>query len=264
MPGSWAIKKMFKLFKYIFSDIIKSKIILFYSLSLLVISLSIFNISDSPVKALVSLMNLQLIVLPLICGIFSTIYFYNSSEFIELLVAQPIRRRTIFLSILSGLTASLSLAFIVGMGIPLLIFSFDLTSILFVLTGLALTFVFTSFALTASVYAGDKARGIGATLLIWFYFTLIYDGLILFLLFRFSDYPLEKFVITISFLNPVDLVRILLLLQVDMAAIMGYTGALFKDFYGTTQGILLSIIVLVLWFVIPARMSLKKFLRKDL
>ena len=255
---------MNKLFKYVFLDIIRSKIILFYSLSLLAISLSIFNISDSPVKAIISLMNIQLIVLPLICGIFSTIYFYNSSEFIELLVAQPIKRRTIFFGILLSLIFALSLAFIIGIGIPLFVYSPDLTSLLFLFTGIGLTIVFTSFALAASVYANDKARGIGVTLLIWFYFTLIYDGLILFLLFRFSEYPLEKAVIAISFLNPVDLVRILILLKVDMAAIMGYTGAIFKDFFGTINGILLSSLALLLWFFIPARMSLKKFLKKDL
>ncbi len=255
---------MNKLFKYVFLDIIRSKIILFYSLALLAISLSIFNISDSPVKAIVSLMNIQLIVLPLICGIFSTIYFYNSSEFIELLVAQPIKRRTIFFGILLSLIFALSLAFIIGIGIPLFVYSPDLTSLLFLFTGIGLTIVFTSFALMASVYANDKARGIGVTLLIWFYFTLIYDGLILFLLFRFSEYPLEKAVIAISFLNPVDLVRILILLKVDMAAIMGYTGAIFKDFFGTINGILLSSLALLLWFFIPAMMSLKKFLKKDL
>lgn len=255
---------MNKLFKYIFVDIIKSKIILFYSLALLAISLSIFNISDSPVKAIVSLMNVQLIVLPLICSIFSTIYYYNSAEFIELLVAQPIRRSTIFIGILLSLIVAMSLAFTIGIGIPLLVYAPDPTSLMFYLTGIGLTVIFTSLALTASVYATDKAKGIGITLLVWFYLTLIFDGLILFLLFRFSDYPLEKAIITITFLNPVDLVRVLILLKVDMAAMMGYTGAIFKDFFGTFNGILISSLALLLWFFIPARLSLKKFLKKDL
>ena len=77
---------MKKLFKYVFLDIIRSKIILFYTVALLLISLSIFNISETPEKAIISLLNIELIVLPLICGVLSTIYFYNSSEFIELLV----------------------------------------------------------------------------------------------------------------------------------------------------------------------------------
>src|SRR5689334_2392213 len=193
---------MDKLFKYVFLDILKSKIILLYTTALLLISVSIFNISETPEKAVISLLNIEMIVLPLICGVFSTIYFYNSSEFIELLVAQPMKRKTIFTSILSALVTALSSAFLIGIGIPLLIYSPTTTTALFVLSGIILTGCFTSFALVAAVFTKDKARGIGVTILTWFYFTLIYDGIILFLLFQFSDYPLEKFVITLACLNP--------------------------------------------------------------
>ncbi len=252
------------LFKYIFIDIIKNKIIIFYTIALLIISLSIFNISETTEKAIISLLNIELIVLPLICGVFSTIYFYNSSEFIELLVAQPLKRKIIFRNILLGLMSALSIAFILGTGIPLLLFAGDKTSFLFLISGVALTACFTAFALMAAVYTKDKAKGIGVTILMWFYFTLIYDGIILFLLFQFSDYPMENYMIALSCLNPLDLVRILILLKIDIAAIMGYTGALFKDFFGSNLGSLLSAFILILWFVIPSLVAIRKFNRKDL
>ena len=255
---------MGKLFKYVFIDIVKNKIVLFYTLSLLIISLSIFNISETSEKAIISLLNIELIVLPLICGVFSTIYFYNSSEFIEVLVAQPMRRNSIFRSILSGLVAALSMSFLVGVGIPLLIYSTDKTSLIFLLSGVALTASFTAFAMVAAVFTKDKAKGIGATIMLWFYFTLIYDGLILFILFQFSDYPLEKYMIALSCLNPVDLVRILILLKIDIAAIMGYTGAIFKDFFGNDSGIVFSASVLIAWFIIPAWIAIRRFKNKDL
>jgi Cu-processing system permease protein len=255
---------MKNLFKYVFIDIVKNKIILFYTVALLLISLSIFNISETSEKAIISLLNIELIVLPLICGVFSTIYFYNSSEFIELLVAQPLRRKTIFKSICGGLISSLSIAFIIGTGIPLLLYSPDKASIIFMLTGIALTACFTVFALLAAVFTKDKAKGIGVTILMWFYFTLIYDGLILFLLFQFSDYPIENYMITMSCLNPIDLVRILVLLKIDIAAIMGYTGALFKDFFGSNGGAVFSGAILCLWVFVPAFLALRKFNKKDL
>ncbi len=245
-------------------DMVRNKIILFYTIALLLISLSIFNISDSPEKAIISLLNIQLIVLPLVCGIFSTIYYYNSAEFIELITAQPLQRKSIFMSIMMGLIISLCLASVLGTAIPLLFYSISETSFLFIFSGIALTAIFTAFALMAAVYSKEKARGIGATLLIWFFFTLIYDGLVLFLLFRFSEYPIEKAMIAIACLNPIDLVRILILLKIDIAAIMGYTGAIFKDFFGATTGMLFSVLILLLWFVIPARIALKKFKKKDL
>ena len=255
---------MEKLFKHVFLDILKNKIVLFYTAALILISISVFNISETPEKAVISLLNIELIVLPLICGVFATIYFYNSSEFIELLVAQPLKRKTIFLSITAALICALSLSFLAGVGIPLLIYSASTTTALFVLSGIILTACFTAFALAAAVFTRDKARGIGVAILIWFYLTLIYDGIILFLLFQFSDYPLEGLVITLAMLNPVDLIRILVLLKVDIAAIMGYTGALFKDFFQSSGGILLSMSVLFLWFFIPSWVALRKFNRKDL
>lgn len=255
---------MIKLYKYIFLDIVKNKIILFYTIALLLISLSIFNISETSEKAIISLLNIELVVLPLICGVFSTIYFYNSSEFIELLVAQPLQRKSIFRSICGGLISALSLAFTVGTGIPLLLYTYDKTSVLFLLTGIALTACFTAFALLAAIYTKDKAKGIGVTIIMWFYFSLIYDGIVLFLLFQFSDYPIENYMIALSCLNPIDLVRILILLKIDIAAIMGYTGAIFKDFFGNTGGTILSTIILLLWIVIPANLALRKFNRKDL
>jgi Cu-processing system permease protein len=255
---------MEKLFKHILLDILKNKIVLFYTAALVLISVSVFNISETPEKAVISLLNIEMIVLPLICGVFSTIYFYNSAEFIELLVAQPLKRKTIFRSILTALICALSIAFLAGVGIPLLIYSATATTVLFVLSGIVLTACFTAFALAAAVYTRDKARGIGVAILIWFYFTLIYDGIILFLLFQFSDYPLENLVISLAMLNPIDLVRILILLKIDIAAIMGYTGALFKDFFQSNGGILICISVLFCWFAIPAGIAQRKFERKDL
>jgi Cu-processing system permease protein len=77
----------------------------------------------------------------------------------------------------------------------------------------------------------DKARGIGAALLLWFYFALIYDGIVLLILFTFSDYPLEKLTLLLSALNPIDLGRIFIMLKMDISALMGYTGALYEDFW---------------------------------
>ena len=84
------------------------------------------------------------------------------------------------------------------------------------------------------------------------------------LLFLFSDYPLEKPMIALSMLNPVDLSRILILLKLDISALMGYTGAVFSDFFGSARGMLFSGLVLFVWAIVPVWLSMKKFQRKDL
>jgi Cu-processing system permease protein len=215
-------------------------------------------------KGLLSLLNIVLFIVPLVCIIFSTIYIYNSSEFIELLVSQPLKRKTIWLSLFIGLSISLSLAFLIGMGIPILIYQPGTTGIIMLLMGFLLSVIFVSIAMLASSNTRDKARGIGFAILLWLYFSLIFDALILFLLFQFQDYPLEKITIVFSFFNPIDLARIMVLLKMDIAALMGYTGAVFKEFFGNPIGISISFFILIVWIMLPFLFSLKKFNRKDL
>ena len=74
---------MKKILKYVIVDIIQNKIVLIYTFLLLLISLSVFNLESNSAKGLLSLLNVILILVPLISIIFSTIYIYNSSEFIE-------------------------------------------------------------------------------------------------------------------------------------------------------------------------------------
>jgi Cu-processing system permease protein len=215
-------------------------------------------------KAMLSLLNIVLIVVPLISMIFATIHYYNSYEFIELMLSQPMSRTRILLSEYGGVVVSLLTAFFIGIGIPILVFSPDATGLAMILTGMMLTVVFTSIAFAASVKAKDKARGIGFALLLWFYFSLIYDGLVLLILFSFSDYPLEKLTLLLSALNPVDLGRIFIMLKMDVSALMGYTGALYQDFFGSLAGMLFTLGIMFLWAALPLAIAVRNFKRKDL
>jgi Cu-processing system permease protein len=148
--------------------------------------------------------------------------------------------------------------------LPVLFFGNSQTGIALIVAGLILTCVFVSLAMLASVSTRDKAKGIGLAILLWFYFTIIYDGIVLFVLFQFSDYPMERPMILFTALNPIDLARIMILLKLDISALMGYTGAVLKDFFGTTWGFGLTLSAMMIWAVVPAWISLRKFKRKDL
>ena len=253
-----------KLSKYVLYDILRSKVIIAYTIFLFIISMSLFRMEENSGKAMLSLLNIILIVVPLISMIFSTIHYYNSYEFIELMLSQPMSRTKILLSEYSGVALSLVTAFLIGVGIPVLVFSLDATGLAMIFTGCALTLVFTSIAFWTSVKAKDKARGIGFALLLWFYFSLIYDGLILLILFSFSDYPLEKLTLLLSALNPIDLGRIFIMLKMDVSALMGYTGALYQDFFGSLTGMLFTTAIMLLWVIVPLYAALRTFKKKDL
>lgn len=255
---------MRKIIKYVLTDIIRNKIIIAYTVLLLAISFGILSLESSSTKAMLSLLNIVLIIVPLVSIIFSTIYVYNSSEFMELLLGQPLKRKTIWLGTFVGLATSLALAFLIGIGIPVLLFNFNAVGMMLLATGFFLSVIFVSIAMLATVYTRDKAKGIGISIMLWLYFSLLFDSLVLMLLFQFEDYPLENVMIVLSALNPIDLSRILILLKMDVSALMGYTGAIFKNFFGTQWGMLVSFSILLLWIIVPLIFSLRKFRRKDL
>ncbi len=255
---------MLKIAKYVLYDILRNRIVLGYAAFLFVAAITFFNLEGDGTKSIMSLLNIVLIIAPLVSVIFSTIHFYNSYEFIELLVAQPVSRRTILGAEYAGVGGALVAAFLFGIGLPVMVFAPDSRGFTLLAAGVLLTLVFVSLAFLAAVLTRDKARGIGLALLLWFCFSILYDGLVLVLLFAFSDYPLEKPTLVLTFLNPVDLSRILMLLQLDVSALMGYTGAVFNEFLGSTAGVALAYACLGLWVVLPMVWAEQVFRKKDL
>lgn len=255
---------MFKIAKYIALDIVKSKVIIAYTLLLAAICVSIFMADEDVTKGLVSITTVMLIIVPLVSVVYATTYYFNASEFTELLVSQPISRKNILMGKYLGISLSILGAFILGVGIPVMLFAFNATGLTLILTGSLLTLCFVSLAFLSSVLMRDKAKGIGLALMMWFYCSIIFDGLVLVFLFTLSDYPLEKVLIAITAFNPIDLARILILLQLDIAALMGYTGALYQQFFGSGLGVAFTIFMLMTWFLVPLWISLRIFRKKDL
>ena len=89
---------MAKVIKYVVYDIIRNRFVMGYTMLLLVMSFSFFGFESDSNKGLLSMLNIILMIIPLVSIIFSTIHFYNSYEFLELLSAQPMSRKTIFFS----------------------------------------------------------------------------------------------------------------------------------------------------------------------
>jgi Cu-processing system permease protein len=253
-----------RIIKYVLLDILQNRIVIGYTLFLLAVSFGLFNLSGDSTKGLVGLLNIVLIVTPLVSIVFSTIHFYNAAEFIELLAAQPIQRSLIVWSEFWGLALAMALAVLVGLGIPVVLFAPNATGLSLVLVAIGLSVAFVSIALLASVLTRDKAKGIGVVLLLWFFFALLYDAIVLFLMFALADYPLEKAMLVFVSLNPIDLARVVVLLQMDISALMGYTGALFREFLGTGWGIAFAVVVLLIWSIVPMLLAVRVFKRKDL
>src|SRR5690606_26953241 len=134
---------------------------------LLVLSVSVFMMEDNPEKGIASLLNIVLFVVPLVSIVFSTIYLYNSAEFIALLVSQPLQRQRIWLSIFLGLATAMTTAFFVGVGIPTFIYAYSLSGMTLIGGGLLLSVIFVSIAMWTAVRVRDKSKGIGLAIILW-------------------------------------------------------------------------------------------------
>tara|TARA_Y100000815_G_scaffold275231_1_gene312295 strand:- start:7621 stop:8328 length:708 start_codon:yes stop_codon:yes gene_type:complete len=219
-------------------------------------------------KAIITLMNVITILVPLIGTVFGVMYYYNSKEFTELLLAQPIKRSSIFIGQYLGVSLSLAMSLIIGLGIPFALYGlFQSNEIwdfgLLLINGLFLTLIFTALAFNIALYNENKIKGFSYAILLWLFMAVIYDGLFLMTLIAFQSYPLDGFSLVATMSNPIDLSRILILLKLDISALLGYTGAVFQKFFGTGLGLLVSILALSLWVVLPTLNMYRKSRKKD-
>ncbi len=259
---------MRRVFAYSFKDFIRSWWNILYTLFFLVAAVSFLFLNHDLSKGIVSLMNLVILLCPLIATIFGYMYFFNSQEFTNLLLAQPLSRRSIFAGQYLGLASSLSMSLTVGMGIPFFIYGLTVSDqisnfLVLIFVGIALTFIFTAMSFLIAIYSRNRLKGFGIVILFWLFMAVIYDAMFLMLLISFKEFPLEKMAITMSLANPIDLGRVLILLKLDISALMNYTGALFNKFFTRDIGMLMSVSTLLFWIVWPLWAMLRKANRRD-
>lgn len=261
--------KALTIVSYQWKDLFRDKWLIGYALIYLVLTDALIRFGGGGPKALMSLSNIMLLFVPLVSLIYGVIYLYQSREFVELLLAQPLDRKSLFAGLFGGLAIPLCLAFVVGAGLPLIYtgvwveIGWRTLMVVFGL-GIALSLIFVSIGyLFGLKYFHERVKGFGYALLAWLFLAVLYDGLVLLVVSTFSAYPLEKVMIALSMINPIDLARIGVLLEFDISALMGYTGAVFNRFFGSGLGLLVSIGFLLVWIGIPTWRGLALFNKKD-
>jgi Cu-processing system permease protein len=259
---------MFKILKYSFFDLMRSRWSYVYFAFYLALGFVLLFLNNDINKAVITLMNVIIVLTPLIGTIFGVMYYYNSKEFTELLLAQPIKRSNIFLGQYLGVAISLSLSLLLGLGIPFVSYGLFMSPaifdfILLLVTGTFLNFIFVALAFNIALSNENKIKGFGYAILMWLFLAVIYDGIFLISLVMFNEYPLDNFSLIVTMFNPIDLSRILILLKLDISALLGYTGAVFQQFFGTSLGMIMSSFILMLWIILPVSRIIYKSKKKD-
>lgn len=259
---------MLKILKYSFYDLMRSRWSYVYFAFYLLLGIVLLFLNNDLSKAVITLMNVIIILVPLIGTIFGVMYYYNSKEFTELLLAQPLKRSSIFLGQYLGVAISLSMSLILGLGIPFVFYGLFMSNaiwdfVLLLISGAFLTLIFTALAFNIALSNENRIKGFGYAILLWLVLAIIYDGVFLMSLILFEDYPLDKLSLVGTIFNPIDLSRTMILLKLDISALLGYTGAVFRQFFGTNFGLIVSFIALTLWVVLPVSRIAIKARKKD-
>jgi len=257
-----------RLARYSLTDLARSWWIAAYALFFAATTSTLLYFGEEPAQAVASVLSLVLIVIPLVSVIFGLTHLYGSRDFVELLLAQPVDRRSVFWGQYAGLSLALALAYVVGILGPFFWYGLENaadagTLAVLLAAGTLLTFTFVGLAALVSVLTDNRMKALGGAVALWLYFAVVYDGLLLIVMILFQSYPLERPLLGLVLLNPLDLARVLVLLRLDVAALMGYTGAVFQSFFGSAWGVALALVSLAGWAAGPAVVAARVYRRKD-
>lgn len=250
-----------------FGDLLRTRAVAGYGVFVALATWGLLQFGGGAERALPSLATLVVLVVPLVSVLITTTYLYHSGDFIELILSHPVGRRPLFLSLYLGLVVTLVGAFLVGVLAPFLAVGIPAATgrglMILLIAGAFLTAIFVSLGFFVAFKVADPARGNGVALLVWLTLAVLYDGGVLYAAYRWAAYPLETPMLLLMALNPVDVARVLVIMGLDASAMMGYTGAVFQDFFGGGWGMVVAIACLVLWVVVPGLGALRVFVRKD-
>lgn len=249
-------------------DLARNRWLLAYGIVLAVVTEALFFFGGTGNQVVLSLLNATLLLVPLVALVFGTMHVYASREFVELLLAQPLPRRAVFAGLYLGLAIPLAGAFLAGIALPMVLHATGggapLRALLFLaLGGAFLTAAFAALAMVIALRSDDRLRGMAIALGAWFLLTIGYDGAVLAVVSAFGEWPLERPLLALMLGNPVDVARVLVLTSLDAAALLGYTGAVFRRAFGTALGPVIALTALALWSAVPMLLARRRFLRRD-
>lgn len=228
----------------------------------------LLRLSGDPATAHASLLDVVLILTPLIGLVLGTTRMHHARDMIVLMLAQPVSRRRVFVDLWMRGTLPLAGALAAGVIAPFAwqgsLWRDGVSMPLLLAAGAAvLALMSHSLAMIVALRIDDRVRALGVALAAWLVAAVLWDGMVLVIALLFADRPIEMPVLALLVINPVDLVRVLLLLGSDAAALMGYTGAVVSRSLGTAVGRTAIGGLVLAWLLLPMWWAARTFERKD-
>ena len=125
--------------------------------------------------------------------------------------------------------------------------------------------IFTGLSVLIALLAGRRPVALGVAIAVWIFFELVY-GLLMLATTLYLPPNVAKNVLLVGLGgNPVDVVRVLCLLQVGGPPLFGPAGAtLIKLTSSATAATAIGLAIIAVWIVVPLVISVWVFKRQDL
>ncbi len=128
-----------------------------------------------------------------------------------------------------------------------------------------LSIVFTSLSLLISLLAGRRQIALGIALAVWIFYELLYGILTLGTTLYLSPSVLKTTLLIGLLGNPVDITRVLSLLQIGGPHLFGPAGATLVKLTGSgSLATLYGLVGLLLWASLPVVAAIRIFKRQNL
>ncbi|MDD2677354.1 MAG: ABC transporter permease subunit [Methylacidiphilaceae bacterium] len=221
--------------------------------------------TDDPRKALAAVAGLFPYVVPLLGTLGAAIELAAERGFFELVLAQPISRTMVFQAKFLAFSLAFSCALLLGL-LPLLIAVWGVVSpvtlLLLVGTVTALAWISIGSGFLLCLLARERVGAIGAALVLWLYFAFLHDLVILWACQAVAGSAPDAVVLSLILINPIEVARLAVVLQLDIAALLGITGSILSRFFHG-GGLAICGSALAFWIILPNAAGTWIFSRKD-
>lgn len=216
-----------------------------------------------------SLSSLSVFIIPLIALLLCYDSFVGEQESgtLLLLLTYPISRSQLLLGKFIGQGCIISLATLLGFGSAavLLAISGNFSEVisafsLFILSSSLLGLSFITLAYIISLLASEKSKAAGVALLLWLFFVLVFDLVLLGLLIGIEDGLTQQGLVQIMLFNPADLFRLINLSALEAGDVNGVLAVAINSEFSVPM----LLIMMLSWIIIPLVIAQFIFSKKSI
>jgi Cu-processing system permease protein len=218
-----------------------------------------------------SIVNLGGFLIPLFALMLGVFSFITNLDYLEVMATQPVSRTRLLFGKYLGLALTVLGASLLGFGLPGIVIALVAGTegaaqyLLVVAYSSLLGLVFTGLAVLISLAARRRQIALGIALAVWVFYELVY-GVLMLASTLYLPASVVKQVLLVGLMgNPVDVARVLSLLQVGGPHLFGPAGASLVGMTGSaTAATLIGVAGLLIWVVTPVAVSTTIFKRQNL